>query len=132
MKRFTQALGTSVALVLLAVPVAYAGSRTQFFVNINTTTRTAFGAMGTARNSADAVQNIYCRTFADVSIGESVRCFATNSTGVTASCYSFSPVLVRSIQSASDTSYIYFAWDAAGICQTIDVLKGSHLEPKAP
>ncbi|NOK17292.1 hypothetical protein [Corallococcus carmarthensis] len=132
MKRFTQALGTSVALVLLAVPVAYAGSKAQFFVTINTTARTAYGAMGTARNSTDAIQNIYCRTFADATSGESVRCFANNSASVYVSCYSSSPALVRSVQSANDSAYIYFAWDASGVCQAIDVLKGSHLEPKAP
>ncbi|RKH85088.1 hypothetical protein D7Y21_23540 [Corallococcus sp. AB045] len=132
MKRFTQALGTSVALALLAVPVAYAGSKTQFFVTINTTARTAYGAMGTARNSADTVQNIYCRTFADTTSGESVRCFANNTASGNVSCYSSSPALVRSVQSANDSAYIYFSWDAAGVCQTIDVLKGSHLEPKAP
>ncbi|MBZ4377396.1 hypothetical protein [Corallococcus sp. AS-1-6] len=132
MKRLTQALGTSVALVLLAVPVAYAGSKAQFFVSINSTARTAYGAMGTARNSADTTQNIYCRTFSDVTAGESVRCFANNSAGVYVSCYSSAPALVRSVQSANDSAYLYFAWDAAGVCQTIDVLKGSHLEPKAP
>ncbi|CAM4339046.1 hypothetical protein [Corallococcus exiguus] len=132
MKRFTQALGMSAALVLLAVPVAYAGSKTQFFVTINATARTAYGAMGTARNSADTVQNIYCRTFADVTLGESVRCFANNTASGNVSCYSYSPALVRSVQSANDSAYIYFTWDAGGVCQTIDVLKGSHLEPKAP
>lgn len=131
MKRFTQALGMSVALVLLAVPVAYAGSKTQFFVTISTTARTAYGAMGTARNSADTVQNIYCRTFADAVLGESVRCFA-NTVSATVSCYSSSPALVRSVQSANDSAYIYFSWDVNGVCQDIDVLKGSHLEPKAP
>lgn len=132
MKRFKQTLGMSAALVLLAVPVAYAGSKTQFFVTINSTTRTAYGAMGTARNSTDSVQNIYCRTFADTTSGESVRCFANNAAGVYVSCYSSSPALIRSVQSANDSAYLYFAWDAAGVCQTIDVLKGSHLEPKAP
>ncbi|NOK09105.1 hypothetical protein [Corallococcus exercitus] len=132
MKRFTQALGMSVALVLLAVPVAYAGSKTAFFVTINTTARTAYGAMGTARNSTDAIQNIYCRTFADATSGESVRCFANSAAGVYVSCYSYSPALIRSAQAASDSAYLYFAWDASGVCQTLDVLKGSHLEPKAP
>ncbi|RKG80261.1 hypothetical protein D7W79_08390 [Corallococcus exercitus] len=132
MKRFNQALGMSAALMLLAVPVAYAGSKTAFPVSINTASRTAYGAMGTVRNSADAVQSIYCRTFADTAAGESVRCFATNAAGVNVSCVSFSPVLVRSVQSASDSAYLYFAWDASGVCQTIDVLKGSHLEPKSP
>ena len=132
MKRSTQTLGMSAALVLLAVPVAYAGSKTQFFVTINSTARTAYGAMGTARNSADTVQNIYCRTFADAALGESVRCFANNAAGASVSCYSSSPALIRSVQSTNDSAYLYFAWDASGVCQTIDVLKGSHLEPKGP
>ncbi|GMU00483.1 hypothetical protein KH5H1_46030 [Corallococcus caeni] len=132
MKRFTQALGMSVALVLLAVPVAYAGSKVTFPVVISTASRYAYGAMGTARNSADAIQNIYCRTFADVTAGESVRCFANSSASVYVSCVSYSPVLIRSAQSASDSAYLYFSWDASGVCQSIDVLKGSQLEPKAP
>ncbi|MFP2895983.1 hypothetical protein [Corallococcus sp. 4LFB] len=132
MKRFTQALGMSVALVLLAVPVAYAGSKTTFNLNVNATSRYAEGSMGSARNSADAIQRIYCRTFADATYGESMRCFATNAANVTVTCGSSSLTLVRSVQAAGDESYVAFSWDANGVCQTFDVLKGSHLEPKAP
>lgn len=132
MKRFTQALGTSVAMVLLAVPAAYAGLKTTFSVVVNASSRYAEGAQGTARNSTDTVQRIYCRTFADAAGGESVRCFAMSSASVFGTCYSNLPAHVRSAQSAGDESYIYFTWDVNGVCQAIDVLKGSHLEPKAP
>ncbi|MBN9688400.1 MULTISPECIES: hypothetical protein [unclassified Corallococcus] len=132
MKRFTQALGTSVALVLLAVPVAYAGSKSAFNVNVNTSLRYAEGAQGTARNSSDTVQRIYCRTSADSAGNESVRCFAVSAASVSATCFSTLPAHVRSAQSAGDASFIYFTWDTSGVCQSIDVLKGSHLEPKAP
>ncbi|MGE6756774.1 hypothetical protein ACQKGO_02075 [Corallococcus interemptor] len=132
MKRFTQALGTSVALALLAVPAAYAGAKSSFNVVVNTSIRYAEGAQGTARNSADAVQRIYCRTNADSAGNESVRCYAVNSANVTATCFSTLPAHVRSAQSAGDASFIYFTWDASGICRSLDVLKGSHLEPKAP
>ncbi|RKH61836.1 hypothetical protein [Corallococcus aberystwythensis] len=132
MKRFTQALGTSVALVLLAVPVAYAGAKQSYSVVVNTAIRYAEGGMGTARNSADVLQRIYCRTSADSTGNESVRCYATSAANVSASCYSTQPAHVRSAQAIADASFIYFTWDVNGICQSVDVLKGSHLEPKAP
>jgi hypothetical protein len=132
MKRFKQALGMSVAMVLLAVPVAYAGNKTAYLLNINTTSRTVEGSMGTVRNTADNVQRVYCRTFADATYGESMRCYATNAAGTTVTCGSSNATLIRSVQAAGDESFVAFSWDASGTCQTFDVLKGSHLEPKAP
>ncbi|RKH57233.1 hypothetical protein [Corallococcus llansteffanensis] len=132
MKRFTKSFGMSVALVLLAAPVVYAGSKTTFNLIINTTSRYAEGSMGSTRNTADAVQRIYCRSDADATGAETMRCFATNLAGVTVTCNSSSPVLIRSLQAAGDESYVSFSWDASGICQSFDVLKGSHLAPKDP
>ncbi|RKH12516.1 hypothetical protein D7V97_08205 [Corallococcus sp. CA053C] len=132
MKRFSKSFGMSVALVLLAAPVVYAGARSTFNVVVSTVNRTAEGSMGSARNSTDATQRIYCRTFADNTAGETMRCFAVDTAGTYVSCYSTAPALIRSVQSAGDESYIAFTWDASGICQSFDVLKGSHLAPKNP
>lgn len=132
MKRFAKSLGMSVVLGLLAVPVAYAGSKTTYSLNVNATLRYVEGSLGSTRNSADNVQRVYCRSFADAAWGESMRCYATNTAGVTVTCSSTSATLIRSLQAAGDESYVAFTWDASGICQTFDVLKGSHLEPKAP
>lgn len=82
--------------------------------------------------STDTVQRIYCRTSADAAGNESVRCFAVSAANASATCFSALPPHVRSAQSAGDASFIYFTWDVNGVCQSIDVLKGSHLEPKAP
>jgi hypothetical protein len=128
MKRFVKPLGLSVAAVLFAVPAAYAGAKSAFPLTINTASRYAYGAMGTVRASADASAVIYCRSEATPTL-EGVRCFAVNAT-VNVSCYSSSPALVRSLQSASDSAYIWFSWDANGTCTGLDILKGSHLEPK--
>lgn len=128
MKRTAKLLGLS--MVLFAVPLAYAGSRSTFLVTIDTVNRNAYGAFGSARNSSDNVQRIYCRTFADTSGAESVRCFATNAAGVGVTCFSTSPTLIRSAQSMVSDSYVYFAWDTSGVCTNLDVLKGSHLAPK--
>lgn len=132
MKRFTKSFGMSVALALLAAPVAYAGLKTTFNLNINTVSRYAEGSMGSTRNTADNIQRIYCRSDADAVGSEVMRCFATNSAGVSVTCSSSSPVLIRSLQAAGDESYVAFTWDVNGVCQSFDVLKGSHLAPKDP
>jgi len=132
MKRIAMVLGLSLAALTLAIPLAFAGSKSTFTVFIDLAGRDAYGAFGSARNSADAVQNIYCRTFASSTGSESVRCYATNAAGTTVSCFSTSATLVRSAQSMVTDSYVEFAWDASGICTSLDVLKGSHLMPKQP
>ncbi|NNB88415.1 hypothetical protein HI113_18530 [Corallococcus exiguus] len=123
MKRFAQALGTSVALALLAVPVAYAGTKAAFNVVVNTSIRDEEGAQGTAHNRTDTVQRIYCRTSADAAGNESVRCLAVSAANVSATCFSTLPAHARSAQSAGNASFIYFTWDVNGVCQSIDVLK---------
>lgn len=130
MKRFAKLLGLSV--VVLAVPLAYAGSKSSFQVWVDPVGRSAYGSFGSARNSADAVQNIYCRTNASSTGTESVRCYATNSAGTTVTCFSTSATLVRSAQALVADSYVALTWDASGLCTSIDVLKGSHLAPKDP
>lgn len=130
-KRFSIVAGCCVAVLALGVSLAHAGSKVNFYVTIDSVGRTAYGAQGSARNTADTVQRIYCRTFASTG-GESVSCFATNnaSPAVYVSCSTTNLTLVRSAQSVSDDAYIYFAWNANGQCTAIDVLKGSHLPPK--
>lgn len=132
MKRVAKLLSASVAVVALTGTVAYAGLKTAFSVTINTTARTAYGQFGTARNSSDTIQRIYCRTNASSSGTEYVQCFATDLSGTYVSCYSNSAALVRSAQSIITDAYVEFDWDASSTCTEIDVLKGSHLAPKQP
>jgi hypothetical protein len=131
MKRLAR-LSALVLATLIALPAAFAGSKSTFYVTIDTVARTAYGAFGSARGSADAVQNIYCRTFAASSGAESVRCYATNSAATTVTCTSTVAALIDSAKSIESSSYVYFSWNSTGICTNLDVLKGSHLMPKQP
>src|SRR5213592_957903 len=72
------------AIIAASSASAYAGYKAT--VNVTVTTSQAYGAMGTTRNSADAMQYIGCETYATTSYSH-IFCRARNASGATLYCW---------------------------------------------
>lgn len=113
-------------LLALAPAVAQAGTKCSSPVTVDTASRWARGALGSARNSADGTQSIYCISY---SWGYAL-CSARDAAGVAGSCGTSDPLYTNLLQSMTPDSYVYFAWDAGGTCTTMVVENESCLDPK--
>lgn len=113
------------------VCTATAGLKSSFPVTINTSARTASGSAGSARNSADGNQYIYCTLIGTTSI--TATCFAHDSTTNPAvSCSSTNANIVGAVKAVASDSLISLAWDTQNHCTQVQVVSGSYLEPKQP
>jgi hypothetical protein len=124
MKRLAK-IAVSAALLSAAV-AAYAGTRSQLFVQVDTTSRYAYGAMTDARGSSDPYQQISCYT--NSSVGS---CYFVNSVGTGGSCYTYNQTLIQQIREIGDESYVYAQWNADGTCSYILVQNMSWVKPAA-
>lgn len=114
-------------LLALAPSVAEAGAKCSLPVTVDPASRWARGALGSARNSPDALSNIYCIVY---SWGYAF-CSARDSASNVGSCGTSDPVYANLLQSLTPDSYVYFAWDAAGTCTSMVVRTESCLDPKS-
>jgi hypothetical protein len=119
------------ALVAALSGTAYAGLKAASPVFIDTGARIANGMLGSARNSADAVQHIGCYTNA-LTASVTTFCQARNSAGTSVSCSTTSANLVNVVQGMTGDSHLWFSWNAAGTCTEIDVYNVSQSPPKNP
>jgi hypothetical protein len=133
MSKFSISKGLLMTAPLLAVGLAaawaHAGYKVVVDVTVNTASRYAFGAMGSARASNGNFQRIGCSTYA-TSGSTTVYCSASNAAGTSAQCRSTSSRHVAAVQSCNGDSLVEFTWDAAGNCIAIDVLNQSYYTPK--
>jgi hypothetical protein len=110
--------------VVLAAAVlsstAIAGFKSSQNVVISTGSMFANGDVGTVHNSSDGDQYIMCRI-----TGSTGTCYARNRDQVARSCSTTSSTLVNTIRFINGDSYIYFKWNADGVCTTITVENGS-------
>jgi hypothetical protein len=87
-----------------------------------------YGFLGTARNSADNVQQIGC-----FSSGGSATCSGTNAAGTSFSCSTSSASQLAAIHSMTADSYLLMGWDnSTGLCEFIYVRNMSYTPPKLP
>ncbi|WP_375756288.1 hypothetical protein [Corallococcus exercitus] len=126
MKKSGMMLGLCVAMGLSTA--SFAGSKGGMSVYVDTVNRHFNGSMGTARNSADSNQNLYCYIS---SSGYGV-CMATDAAGTNASCFTNNAGMVSVINSLNSDSYVQISYDSAGTCTSILVGTGSHHDPKQP
>lgn len=117
---------------LLAVGVTRevsAGSKIYYGANVNTTTRVAWGAVGTVRNSTDTREAVGC--WVDyLPTGASAQCFVTTPANVSGSCATTDPDMIAAIAAlAGDTSF-RIEWDASNACTRFTLLVGSQIEPR--
>lgn len=116
--------------LLLAIAIcfsfgtAHAGFTNLYQANVNTASKTFYGSMVGARNSADNTQYISCAYIA-FSTNPYIRCSARNSAGITGSCTSTQPQHFESVAGLNNESYLYVQYDDAGKCTYIYSAKGS-------
>jgi hypothetical protein len=120
----------TLALMLVAGGTALAGFKTNIPVVIDLELRNAQGALGTARNTTDALQYIGCTITTDD--GWSLtECVARDAAGVTVSCINGVNTGMRDAAlSINGDSFIYFQWDAIGQCTQLVVRNNSWHAPK--
>jgi len=123
-------LAAVAAVLLLSSATALAGARYSQGVYVNLASRYAWGALGGARNSADANQYIGCQTSGWVNSSTSMLCWALDTAGNYGLCSSSDARLVQAVTMMSDDSYVAFWWDANGNCTYVNVRNVSYYEPK--
>ncbi len=84
-----------------------------------------YGYAGTARNSPDSKQYLYCTT-----TGGYLLCGGGDASGNTAYCISTNPDLIRVGGTANGDSYIYFTASATGECEYVEIDQFSYTPPK--
>ncbi len=127
--------GILASVLVAGAQIARAGQKASYPVSIGS--GTAYGSVGTARNSADGSQMIGCTTIGQLSNGvgyNMASCSATDSQGRSASCWvaSNSSAMAQSLASLGTDSFLYFTFDASGNCTFIYVENYSMFEPKSP
>lgn len=129
MTKKNMVLGCAMAAVL-AGTAAWAGSRYAYPVYINLSAKEAYGTLGAARNSTDAIQFISCDVHAYDDGDKRMSCTAKNTSGTNVYCTSSVAALVETARSLSSDSFVYFEWDASGACTYLGVGHSSEYAPK--
>ncbi len=88
----------------------------------------AGGALGSIRNSADAVQ------YASVQVRDNTWAwfFVTDADGKQRSCTTVDPELIALARSVNHASHIYFEFDKSGECSSVSISNASYFEPPLP
>ncbi|AKJ08085.1 hypothetical protein ATI61_107519 [Archangium gephyra] len=107
---------------------AWAGSKWPYPVYINTAFRSAAGAVGSVRNSADGTQYISCRLYTS-GTGNAVSCYANDAAGTFVSCTATAANYVTVMSAITSASHIQFSYDANGNCTELQVSTSSEWEP---
>ena len=116
------------AIIGLAVVIsgtAVAGLKGTY--NVTTSATSFAGSLGSARNSADAIQYIGCRDQQTVAY-----CYGRDAAGVTKSCTTSNPTHLAMIRGWTDSTYVRISFNTAGTCTNILQSTFSQLEPKKP
>jgi len=127
-------LSLSVAVLATAlVGTAHAGRRTAAPVVVNSTSRSASGSVGSARNSSDSIQWIGCQTSTSLT-SHFITCSAADSTGRSASCSMTGDennFVLLGLSAMTESSMITFTWDTVGNCTSVLISTYSDYVPKA-
>ena len=132
MKMFYGIAATLVAVSLALPGAAVAGLKIPIEVKVLNHISFASGAVGTARNSRDSMQDIGCGIMSNVNHPYTTgTCWAFDADGNIGQCSYFNrPDLDKAVASISNDSYIQFKWEDSGQCTQINVANGSLYEPK--
>jgi hypothetical protein len=121
-------VGLVLCLALFLAPGtrASAGFKQPWDVTIDAVSRTAMGALGTARNSADTRQALGCGVHYDAVNGKNnVNCNAADAAGHTAQCATQQAELIQIALGINGDSFLEFEWDSSGECTNIQVVNSS-------
>lgn len=124
-------LALAAALTTIASGSALAGLKATYGTQVDNANRHAWGALGSARNSADSVQYIGCSVSSYADGTESAWCGARDANYVFGSCTTFNPTLINQIRSLKGDSYLNLYWDASYACTQVDITNMSYMAPKA-
>ncbi len=135
MKKILVVLGLALAGVVGFTSVSFAGAKLTFPVTMGSSGsyRWAFGAMGSARSTADNYQYIGCTVHGSTTSPQSVQCGASLGSGTYLYCTSTDPTLVSTALSIGDDSYLYFVVrnpDTEAACTGLSVGHVSYYEPR--
>jgi hypothetical protein len=117
----------ALALAALATS-AFAGLKLSYPVSVDSTSRVAWGSMGSARNSADAVQYIGCSVNTSTT-GTYGICEARSPANSARSCSTTNADMLAAIRMVNEASFIFFTWDANSNCTQVSVVNWSFVEP---
>ncbi len=112
----------SLLVSLMVSGAAFAGYK--LTVPVTVTTTSFSGALGSARNSADALQYLFCRDN-----GTSAFCGARDSAGTTKSCTTTTAAHLDIVRSMVDTSRIDVTF-SGGTCTSISQVNGSYYDER--
>jgi hypothetical protein len=98
-------------------------------VNVLKSMSLASGSLAAARNSSDGKEYIGCELMGQNGT-PSVDCAASDSTGVTVSCFSAASWAVTVVSGMNSDAAINFSWDASGNCTSINSWNESYYSPK--
>jgi hypothetical protein len=115
-----------------------AGATRSETVIINNTTLSAQGSQSAAYHSSDANQSIGCGeawTNSLVTPGIATTCQASDASGNTVSCTTFSTQMTAAVSTITTDSFIQFTWQVpagggSNVCTSITVTADSRDQPK--
>ena len=111
---------------------AFAGLKLSYPVAVDSVSRYAYGSMGTARNSADAVQYIGCPITTYNTGGSYGICEGRNAANSARACTTTNADMMAAIRMVSEASFIFFTWDTSNNCTMVSVVNWSYIEPMLP
>jgi len=119
------------ALVAALAGTALAGTKVSWShvsVYKSSSSSYALGELSDTRATADTQQYIGC--YVNAYQGSStMQCYARDTNGVSATCYSSDPELVRAAASVDHGSFMWFFWNSNGQCTHLEVVHGSEYTP---
>ncbi len=128
----TRALFVAAALLAATLP-AVAGRKVPWPVTIDLANRTAYGSLGSTRNSPDTESQLGCSVHYDAANQKNnVNCIAADPKGRSVQCASQQPELVQIALGLNGDSFLQFWWDDNRTCTNILVDNHSIYEPKQP
>jgi hypothetical protein len=130
----TRKLSTAALIFVSAAfsATAWAGYHYPVEVQIDAAKRTAKGALGSARASADNNQAIGCRVGTAAGNAPVAYCFAVDASGCKAECSSADQAIVNVAGTVRDSSIVSFAWSPGGACLSLTVENYSSSPPLQP
>lgn len=109
-------------LALAGAGLLWAGAKYNYNVVVGTSY--AYGAMSTARYSADTTQYIGCWMNTT-----NAGCVARNTAGTYKSCYTNNAAVRDTLKFMNDYSYVYFTFDSTGKCTYVYLGSYSYVLP---
>jgi hypothetical protein len=132
MKR-TQLIILGIVACALAAGSAYAGMKSNYTVNINTTSRYASGSLADTRSMNDSSSYLDLQVSAYSTSGPRAWVYGYSATSkLSFVCSTTNASLISLAQAVNGDSYISVQWDTSGNCTSLSVMSGSEYSPKQP